>query len=66
MNSNRLEVIGLDKEQEAHHYNMQLIDVYNRTRWYLDNLEYMTEYRVSWIDYKKTKITPLYKRKCNT
>jgi hypothetical protein len=65
MNSNRLEDVGVDIDQQASLYEQQLIDVYNRPRYYLDNFEWYTEYRVSWIDYKQTKITPLYKPKKN-
>lgn len=63
LNSNRLEVIGISTEDQAFIYERQLEDLYNRPRFYLDNFEYWTEYRVSWIDYKQTKITPIYKKK---
>jgi len=62
-NSNHLSNNGLDTEQQAALYLFQLEDIYNRPRWYLDNLEYLSEYRVSWINYKQVKITPLYKKR---
>jgi hypothetical protein len=65
--SNRLEVIGLTIDEQAFIYDNQLEDCYNNPRFYLDNFEYWTEYRVSWIDYKHTKITLPYKsRKART
>ena len=62
LTSNRLEVIGLTTEEQAFIYDRQLIDCYNNPRFYLDNFEYWTEYRVFWIDYKKTKIPTLYSK----
>lgn len=63
--SNRLEIIGLSTDEQSFIYERQLIDLYNNPRFYLDNFEYWTEYRVSWIDYKQTKITMPYKPKNN-
>lgn len=48
-----------DIEDEERVYREQLKDVYNNTRWYLDNLDYMAEYRVRWNDYRsKTPTLP--------
>lgn len=57
MNTNRLRDIGLTQEEEIKFYNNQLDDLYRRPRWYLDNLEYLHEYRLSWVDYKVCSIT---------
>lgn len=40
------------KEQEKL-YNDTLQDVYDNARWYLDNLNYLREYKVFWGNYKK-------------
>jgi hypothetical protein len=60
-NRNWLCEAGYDVEQEARIYEELLKDVYNNPRWYLDSLEYMPEFRVSWVDYKKQKTTRPYK-----
>lgn len=33
-------------------YDASLKDVYNNPRWYLDNLEFMRSYKVSWKTYR--------------
>ena len=38
-------------EDEILLYDEQLKDIMKNTRWYLENLEYMCEYRVRWKDY---------------
>jgi hypothetical protein len=44
-------------EEEKEIYFLTLEDIYNNPRWYLDNLEYLVEYRVSFINYKTKKET---------
>lgn len=39
------------KEQEKI-YDDTLVDVFNNTRWYLDNLDFMRSYKVSWKTYR--------------
>ena len=56
-NSNWLKDSGYTVEQEAAIYEEQLDDLGRNPRWYLDQLEYFVEYKVSWVDYKKQKVT---------
>lgn len=42
-------------EEEKEIYFLTLEDIYNNPRWYLDNLDYLVEYRVSFINYKAKK-----------
>ena len=62
-NNNWLKENGYSKEQEADVYDSQLQDVIDNPRWYLDNLTYLKEYRVSWKNYSskgtKTATIPL-------
>lgn len=44
-------------EEEREIYLQNLEDIYSNPRWYLDNLEYLVEYRVSFINYKAKKET---------
>ena len=46
---------GYTKEEEADIYDRQLDDIMANPRWYLDNLEKLNEYKVSWNCYKKMK-----------
>ena len=46
---------GYTIEQEQHIFNATLQDVLDNTRWYLDNLHYIREYRVSWECYTKKR-----------
>lgn len=48
---------GYSMKEEEDLYNQLLDDVYNNPRWYLDNLDYLSSFYVSWNDYKVTKIT---------
>jgi hypothetical protein len=48
------------KDQEEI-YDAMLLDLMENTRWYLDNYEYLREFRVSWVDYKTQKITKPYR-----
>jgi hypothetical protein len=45
--SNYLGDSGYSKEEQFKIYNEQLDEIIKNPRWYLDNLEYMVEYRVS-------------------
>jgi hypothetical protein len=55
--NNRMNENGYDRSQEAEIYALQLQDVIDKPRWYLDNLHKMQEYRLSWVNYKITKIS---------
>jgi hypothetical protein len=44
---------GYEKEEEIKIYDDNLKDVLDNTRWYLDNLDYLVEYRVFWGNYNK-------------
>ena len=59
-NNNWLETAGYSLQDEERIYNEQLSDIYNNARWYLDNLDSLHEYRVSWQNYK-IKVTQPYK-----
>jgi hypothetical protein len=51
---------GYTKTQEEKIYDDLLVDVLENTRWYLDNLDNLRTFRVSWQDYRlKTTPTPL-------
>jgi hypothetical protein len=50
-NNNWLKEQGYTVEEEAKLYDDQLQDILDNTRWYLDNLEFMRQYRVSWGNY---------------
>lgn len=59
-NSSWLKYSLYEEEDEGLVYDEQLKDVLKNTRWYLDNIDYISEYRVSWNDYKsKSATTPL-------
>ena len=46
-------------EEEAEIYKDQLDEIINNLGWYLDQVEYMVEYRVSWKNYStKTPTIP--------
>lgn len=47
----RYEEIILTKEEQVIWYENCLDRILNNTRWYLDNLEYLSEFRVNWEDY---------------
>jgi hypothetical protein len=46
---------GYEIEEEAEIYDMQLQDLLENPRWYLDNLDYLREYRVKWHNYSVMK-----------
>ena len=55
-----LATMGYNQHEEHKIYSDQLVDVYNNVGWYLDNLDYIPEYRLSWGNYsKKGFITPV-------
>jgi len=63
-NNNWLSNSGYTKEFEEQIYLDQLEDVYCNPRWYLDNLDYIVAYRVSWKNYKyNTPTIPYSMRK---
>lgn len=53
-------------KQQSLLYDAVLQDVINHTRWYLDQLDYLSEFKVSWADYRKPGITKPYKYVDNT
>ena len=52
---------GYSLKEQAQVYEDTLKDVYNNARWYLDTLEFMRSYRVSWKTYRGKKITLPYR-----
>ena len=50
-NNNWLDKNGYSKEEEERIYQYQLKDIIDNTRWYLDNLEYLCTYRLSYVCY---------------
>lgn len=59
--NSRLGSHGYTIEDEAKIYEDCLQDVYDNPGWYLERLEFLREFRVSWVDYKTQKITKPYK-----
>jgi len=53
--SNVLASNGYSLQQEGEIYDSQLDDIIHNARLYLDSLEHMIEYRVSWVGYSKKK-----------
>ena len=51
---------GYTREQQAKIYDDLLEDVLANPRWYLDQLDYLAEFKVHWIDYSKQKVTRPY------
>lgn len=47
--------------EQAKIYDDLLDDVMANPRWYLDQLSYLPEFKVSWINYKKQNATRPYK-----
>ena len=56
-----LKDLGYTIQDEADLYDQCLQDIFNNTRFYLDNFHLMQEFKVSWTDYKSSKITKPYK-----
>jgi len=44
---------GYTPEEEIYIYSKQLEDIYDNPRWYLDNLDYLREYRTYFINYNR-------------
>ena len=59
--SRNLKENGYSIEEEGEIYDELLQDVIDNTRWYLDNLDYLSFFRVSWKNYSYT--TPVLPRK---
>jgi len=59
--SSLLKANGYTLKQEEDLYDRFLQDVMENPRWYLDQMGYMREFRVSWVDYKNQTITKPYK-----
>lgn len=51
--NNWLKNNGYSREEEKKIYIEQLKDIYDNPRYYLDNLDYMIEYRLSGTNYRK-------------
>lgn len=59
-NDNRLAHAGYSYAEEGVIYDNNLQDVIANPRWYLDNLRFLREYRVSWKTYRnKVPTLPL-------
>jgi hypothetical protein len=56
-NTNWLRNNEYSSDEEGEIYERQLCDILTNTRWYLDNLEFLVEYRVSWVNYRRCNIT---------
>lgn len=63
--SNYLNYSGFSKEEQSEIYEKQLNDIIENTRWYLDNLHYLVEYRVTYKNYTKPKKVLLNGRRSN-
>lgn len=59
--SQNLSDAGYEIYEQADIYEETLKDVYNNTRWYLDNLDNLKGYRVAWKDYKTKSCTVPYR-----
>lgn len=56
---NELKENGYSIKEQEQLYDSQLDDLFNRTRWYLDNLDFLPTYRVSWKNYRyNTPVLP--------
>ena len=56
--TNFLKTAGYTMKQEEGLYDAILEDVYLNARWYIDNLDYISEFRVSWQNYRCKKTLP--------
>jgi len=56
-----LKANGYTFEQEKEIYDAQLQDIIDNPREYLDGINHMAEYRVSWKDYREKTPTVPYK-----
>lgn len=48
---------GYSKAEEEKIFDATVQDVLDNTRWYLDNLDRLVAYRVSWKDYRNPTAT---------
>ena len=55
---------GYNRSEEDLIYMASLDDVFNNIRWYLDNLDNISEFRVSWKNYRNNR--PTLPLKCVT
>jgi hypothetical protein len=55
--NNWLSASDYSLQEQADIYDRQLADVLENTRWYLDNLEKLVTYRVTWHAYNERDIT---------
>ncbi len=60
-NTNHLKKNGYSFEEEVTIYKEQLLDVWENPRWYLDNLDFLCEYRVRWKNYRSKRPTMPHK-----
>jgi len=58
--NNWLKDAGYSLKEEEDIYDKQLLEVIDNIDWYLNHLEAMPTYRVSWMKYSKRKYTPRY------
>jgi hypothetical protein len=58
--NNWLNKCGYSTREEAEIYDHQLNDILENTRWYLDNFETMSTYRLSWVSYTRVNISPRF------
>ncbi len=56
--NNLLHCNGYSLDEESVLYDSLLRDVYENPRWYLDNLESLSCFRVSWGSYSKGNVLP--------
>ena len=59
--SNHLADNDYSLAEQAKIYDDQLADLLLNTRWYLDNLDFLPTYRVSWKNYSNNRPTVPYK-----
>lgn len=50
------------KKEEQQTYDNLLKDILKNTRWYLDNLDYLCEFKVNWEEYHRKHYSRDYKR----
>jgi len=60
-NSNWLSDAGYEVKEQEDVYDQLLDDVIANPRWYLDQLSYLAEFRVSWVNYAKQNVTRPYR-----
>jgi hypothetical protein len=55
---------GYSEEEQIALFNKNIQDILDNTRWYLDNLEHLRDYKVFWQCYSRKGITfPFEKEK---